>query len=987
MDRIDMKPDLKTLLVGVPILAGLYLTSLYDFLLFHSLAEIFSVVVAMGIFMIFWNTREISHSTFFHLLGVAYLFVGGLDLLHTLAYKGTGIFPGYGADLPTQLWIGARYLESLSLLAASLLMDRRILHRDLLAVYGLITGLLLVLIFGGIFPTCFIEGVGLTPFKKISEYLICLILIGAAAGMIRVQDRFDPDVYRLTLASILFTIASELLFTFYISVYGISNLIGHFFKIISFYLIYKAVIETGLARPYQLLFREVKQSERQYRLLAENVEDVIWVMKQSMDGYTYISPSVEGMLGYWPEEMLDKPFAEYIAEPHLSRLEKQGRRRLNLEKNGHEDNLTRRWEVEYIRSDGERIWVESVTRPFRGENGEFLGIIGVTRDITHRKNAERELRMVNQAWQNTFDAVPDMILILDNNFRIVNANRAAAVLLNCSIDDLEGQFCYRMVHCQDSPVPDCPHALSVKDGLTHITERWDSHMNGQFLVSASPIKDETGKCIGGVHVARDISDVKKVEEELEQAKEAAESANRIKSEFLASMSHELRTPLNGILGYTQILMRNHAGLTEHQKMAVQTIQRSGEYLLSMINDVLDLSKIEANRLELRPIDFHLKNLLADIIRIIEIRTAEKDLDFQRKIDQNLPERIYGDEKRLHQVLLNLLTNACKYTSSGFIRFTAEFRTGAIRFRVEDSGEGIPQEKLEEIFLPFHQLRNRRFQTEGTGLGLAISRKIVRAMGGELYVSSTPEQGSAFWFDMEVPQIFDSSALFPEQDLGAVIGYEGEEKRVLVADDIPYNRSLLVDFLTPLGFHVREAADGIEAMTLLKDFIPHLILLDIVMPHMNGFEVIRKIHQEYPELDCPIIAVSASPTKKEFETNRELGFSDFIFKPVRFEELLAKIGEHLGIQWRYQKVPDPVSSSIDEDLQLHPPRSEDIQALKRMADIGDIRGIQRHAEEMVFRNSESSAFAGRIISHAKAFELNEIICLIEHFSEDRNESGK
>jgi signal transduction histidine kinase len=243
-------------------LSGLYLTSLYSYLLFHSLSEIFSIVVACGIFMIAWNSRQFLDNNYFLLVGIAYLFVGGVDLLHTLAYKGMGVFRGYGADLPTQLWILARYIESLSLLIAPLVLGRKLRSSLVLIGYSLVVVILLTSIFHWrIFPACFVEGVGLTPFKKRSEYIICLILISSVVLLLRKNKEFDKVVLKLLVASILLTIAAELAFTFYISVYGISNLFGHFCKIISFYLIYKAIIETGLTKPYNLLFRDLKQSE------------------------------------------------------------------------------------------------------------------------------------------------------------------------------------------------------------------------------------------------------------------------------------------------------------------------------------------------------------------------------------------------------------------------------------------------------------------------------------------------------------------------------------------------------------------------------------------------------------------------------------------------------------------------------------------------------------------------------------------------------
>jgi hypothetical protein len=260
--------------LGVLTLSGLYLSSLYNYLLFHTLAELFSIVIACGIFMTAWNARRYLNNGYLLFIGIAYFFIGGLDLLHTLAYKGMPIFPGYGANLPTQLWIGARYMESLSLLFAPLLIRRQIRAGFITLGYSAVSLLFLLSIFAwNIFPTCFVEGAGLTPFKKISEYVISLFLLGSMGLLLKHRGEFERNVLRWLVWSIIFTIGSELSFTFYVQVYGLSNLIGHYFKIVSFYLIYKALIETGLARPYELLFREVKSSEERYRSLFTNMID------------------------------------------------------------------------------------------------------------------------------------------------------------------------------------------------------------------------------------------------------------------------------------------------------------------------------------------------------------------------------------------------------------------------------------------------------------------------------------------------------------------------------------------------------------------------------------------------------------------------------------------------------------------------------------------------------------------------------------------
>lgn len=261
---------------SVLVFLGLYLSSLYSYLFFHSVAEIFSIVVAFGIFSVTWNSRGFMDNNYLLVLGVAYLFVGGLDLLHTLTYKGMGVFVGHDANLATQLWIAARYLESISLLSAPWFLSRKINLAQLLTGYlAVFIVMLLSIFYWDIFPDCFREATGLTAFKILSEYLICLMLLLSIVSISRKRTDVDPAVFKLIIASIVSTIGAELAFTFYLNVYGLSNLIGHFFKIISFILIYRAVIVTGLKKPYSIMFRNLKKSEETLQIEKNRLEEAL----------------------------------------------------------------------------------------------------------------------------------------------------------------------------------------------------------------------------------------------------------------------------------------------------------------------------------------------------------------------------------------------------------------------------------------------------------------------------------------------------------------------------------------------------------------------------------------------------------------------------------------------------------------------------------------------------------------------------------------
>ena len=316
----------------------LYIVSFYNYLLFHSLTEIFSIVIACGIFFFAWNSRQFLENDYFLFLGIGYVFIGGIDLLHTLSYKGVGVFEGYGANLPTQLWIAARYMESLTLLAAPLLLSRLWKAKYMSIIYLTATiGLLLAIFHWKIFPDCFIEGKGLTPFKKNSEYIISFILVGAIIYLVQMREEFEDNVFKLMVTSILITIGAELAFTFYISVYGFSNLMGHFLKIVSFYLIYKAVIETGLSKPYSILLRNLKQSEKELQSEKGRLQSVLNDVK-TLSGLLPICShckKIRDDKGYWNQieyyvrDHSDAEFSHSICPdcrktmyPHLKAKEK-----------------------------------------------------------------------------------------------------------------------------------------------------------------------------------------------------------------------------------------------------------------------------------------------------------------------------------------------------------------------------------------------------------------------------------------------------------------------------------------------------------------------------------------------------------------------------------------------------------------------------------------------------------------------------------------
>ncbi|WP_407882919.1 ATP-binding protein, partial [Scytonema sp. NUACC26] len=454
---------------------------------------------------------------------------------------------------------------------------------------------------------------------------------------------------------------------------------------------------------------------------------------------------------------------------------------------------------------------------------------------------------------------------------------------------------------------------------------------------------------------------------LQKAEDAAQSANRAKSEFLANMNHELRTPLNGILGYTQILKRDKS-LIGLQKDKINIIYQCGNHLLNLINDILDLSKIEARKMELYSSNFRFPKFLKEITEICHIRAKEKGIFLIYEPLTPLPIGVKGDEKRLRQVLINLLSNAVKFTEIGRVTFKVGYYDGKMRFQVEDTGIGIANEQLEKIFLPFHQVEYHSRKIEGTGLGLTISRQLVQMMGGELKVKSTLGKGSVFFFELDLPEV-EQPTHINQGEQGTIIAYKGEGRKVLVADDKLDNRSVLVGMLQPLGFEIVSATDGQDCLNKARELKPDVILMDLKMPIMSGLEATRQIRQL--QLNVVVIATSSSVFDFEQQKSFEAGCNDFLPKPIRLEELLEKLQLYLKLEWIYQEsnaaqVTSSLTTQILETKPLVAPPPEEIAVLFELAVIGDLKGIVKRAEHLEL-NKKLIPFASHLRQLAKGFK--------------------
>ncbi len=512
-------------------------------------------------------------------------------------------------------------------------------------------------------------------------------------------------------------------------------------------------------------------------------------------------------------------------------------------------------------------------------------------------------------------------------------------------------------------------------------------------VFIDPILDDAGETTSITAFVEDISEQKETERRLVDAKKKAdelnqllgesvaaakkaakeaENANRAKSQFLANMSHEIRTPLNGILGYAQILLRS-SSIDDTEREGLDIIRKSGEHLLTLINDILDLSKIEAGKRQLEAHTLSLRIFLSEIIEMIRLRADNKGLRLLLEIDDDIPDTVTLDEKAVRQVLVNLLGNAIKFTPNGEVRLRIHKRSRAIEstkmarvcFEVIDTGIGIPEDQLDSIFESFRQIEAPGFPKEGTGLGLNISESLINLLGSELRVESAEGEGTMFWFELDLP-INTGGPMAVRRQRRHPEGYKGRRRDILVVDDDNESLRLLSDFLGPIGFNIYKS-EGVEtALTLLREQNVDLILTDIRMPNQTGLDFVESIRSHSRQRKTPIFAVTAMSHRPGDSDPRWKQFDRILPKPVDTFALLEAIRETLDLKWKFRDATD-----MDTPIQLTPPPEKTLKALIELADMGDLAAARDMAEKIKTESPDLAPFAEKINRFIKAFQTDKL----------------
>ncbi|MEK7991591.1 MAG: PAS domain S-box protein, partial [Thiotrichaceae bacterium] len=679
----------------------------------------------------------------------------------------------------------------------------------------------------------------------------------------------------------------------------------------------------------------LRQSEQRFDLAVQGAKEGIWDWDIVSDA-EYYSPRFKQILGYKTYEMphhVDE-WRKHLHPDDYDWVLAQIDAYLNHELPVYE--LTYRMK----HKDGHYVWVLDRGMAVWDQDGDATRMVGTYTDLTEQKQAEVTLQESESRFKAIFNNATVGISLVDLEGRYIQTNDRFLKMLDYSPNDIANKTFLDLTHPDDVTASNqyFEQVLSRELSSYRVEKRF-MRGDGQVFWAdlwASAIEHD-GELVAFLGIIVDLNERKIAEAELQQAKELAEMANYAKTTFLANMSHELRTPLNAILGYTQIFRQDKNMPSDYQN-GINIIHRNAEYLLTLINDILDLSKIEAGKLELYVTDFNLSVLIQDINEIFRMRAIDKNLYYHYEALTELPYIVHGDEKRLRQILINLLGNALKFTSeSGNVCLRVAYADNNIHCLIEDTGIGIEKQDIEKIFEPFQQAGTYYYRLKGTGLGLSITSKLIKMMHGTLKASSELGKGSVFSVSLPLPAATQKSHNPAIQHHREIIGFKGETPVIMVVDDKLENRLVLAKMLSLLGFKTLEAENGQQAIQMSLAHQPVLIFMDLVMPGIDGYSALEQIQQH--KLSMPVIAVSASTFVQDMQKTTQAGFVEFLSKPLNHKLLLDCLQRHLNLDWIYKnQAQDTASNNTQFDISHCGLSSEQIQNLYNFANMGDVQGI-------------------------------------------------
>ncbi|QEN03959.1 response regulator [Thiospirochaeta perfilievii] len=547
------------------------------------------------------------------------------------------------------------------------------------------------------------------------------------------------------------------------------------------------------------------------------------------------------------------------------------------------------------------------------DNNEFSKIYGNINKLIVKQQSE--LENSRERLHTVIDNAADPIISFNDDGHIFIFNPAAEKLFGWSREEINGSsfsslFDQEEEFCKTCGTDNKRFVKDITDSKNRL-KRYRGRTKGGVSIDFEANFSKSSTPDGTIHTAiiRDISKQILFEQSLQDARKAAERANRLKSEFLANMSHELRTPLNAVLGFTQLL-NSDRNLTDNQVEKLNIISRSGEHLLGLINDILDISKIEAGKIELHESVFNLKEFTQDLKEMFDLRCKNKGLALYVEYVDPLPVYLKSDLGKLRQILINILGNAIKFTNDGGISIVVGIQSGKLRFSINDTGKGIPESEIESILQPFTQ-SSITDNEGGTGLGLAITNSFIQMLGGKLEIESKEGVGSNFSFSIDFE--YAAKADNVEEDIGTVIGIEGDRHpTVIIVDDKINNRLILKEMLERVGFVTIEAVNGKDALERVREFKPELVFMDIKMPVMDGYESVKLMKADDLIKHIPVFALTASAFKHDEKSILASGFDGFIAKPFKLSSLFNLISQNSHIQFTYEKTAKEQKEEISID---------------------------------------------------------------------------